>query len=445
MRVRNRAHRGGICLPDKICFPEILMPQKKSILTRLYLFLLGIGPGIFAIGYTIGTGSVTSMTVAGSSYGMQLLWVLALSCLFSYVLMEAYGRYYLVTGETALFAFRKHLKFGSLIAILIIVGITFGQWNSLMGILGISANAIVETLALFIPAIEGKEYWWVLIVAIIIIGSMYSLLWKGNYSVFEKMLLFFVTLMGLSFLLSLFVVLPDPAAIMKGFVPSIPQVEGGRMLVAAFVGTTMAAATFISRPLFIQGKGWTKDNLKEQQKDAFWAAVLIFIISSSIMAAAMGALYEKGMVVTKVLDMVHALEPVAGRFAIAIFFMGTLTAGLSSIFPILMIAPLMIADYQQGKLDMSSKQFKILTAVACLISLLVPIFGANPIQAQILSQVFNVFVLPLVIIGIIILTNKKELMGEQKAGFALNTGMGTALIFACIISYNGIIAIWEKI
>jgi Mn2+/Fe2+ NRAMP family transporter len=133
------------------------MPQNKSILTKLYQFLLGIGPGIFAIGYTIGTGSVTSMIVAGSSYGMQLLWVLALSCLFSWVLMEAYGRYYLVTGETALYSFRKRLKFGNLISILIIIGITFGQWNSLIGILGISANAIVETLVLFIPAIEGNE------------------------------------------------------------------------------------------------------------------------------------------------------------------------------------------------------------------------------------------------------------------------------------------------
>ena len=415
------------------------------MLKKLYRFLLGIGPGIFAIGYTIGTGSVTSMIVAGSSYGMQLLWVLALSCLFSWVLMEAYGRYYLVTGETALFAFRKHLKFGKLIAILIIIGITFGQWNSLIGILGISANAIVETLAMFIPSITGNEYWVVLIVAILIIGLMYALLWKGNYSIFEKILLFFVTLMGLSFFLSLFVVLPDLTEVMKGFVPSIPQVEGGRMLVAAFVGTTMAAATFISRPLFIQGKGWTKDNLKEQRKDALWAAILIFIISGSIMSVAMGAFYHEGKVVTKVLDMVYALEPIAGRFAIAIFFMGTLAAGLSSVFPILMIAPLMVADYQQGKLDTSSKQFKILTGIACLIGLAVPIFGANPIQAQILTQVFNVFILPLVIVGIITLINKKELMGEQKAGFALNLGMGLAMIFACIISYNGVIAIFENI
>ena len=421
------------------------MANKPTLLHRIYSFLLGIGPGIFAIGYTIGTGSVTAMIVAGSSYGMQLLWVLAFSCLFSGVLMEAYGRYYLVTGETALFAFRNRLRFGKGIALLIIAGITLGQWNSLIGILGISANAIIETLVLFIPAVAGQEYWWVLGVAILIITGMYALLWKGNYTIFEKILVVFVTLMGLSFLLSLFVILPEPAAIAQGFIPSIPQVEGGRMLVAAFVGTTMAAATFISRPLFIQGKGWTQNDLTAQRKDAIWAAVLIFIISSAIMSVAMGAFYHDGKVVTKVLDMVYALEPVAGRFAIAIFFMGTLAAGLSSVFPILMIAPLMIADYQQGKLDTSSNQFKVLTGIACIIGLAVPIFGANPIKAQILTQVFNVFVLPLVILGIILLLNRKQLMGEQRAGFALNTGMVLALVFACIISYNGVVAIMEQV
>lgn len=420
------------------------MNENKSILNKVLQFLLTIGPGIFAIGYTIGTGSVTSMIVAGSSYGMQLLWVLALSCLFSWVLMEAYGRYALVTGETALYAFRKRIKYGNIIAILIIAGITFGQWNSLIGILGISANAIFEVLALFIPSMKGQEYFWVLGIAIVVIGLMYLILWKGNYTVFEKILLFFVTLMGLSFLLSLFIIVPDGEEVLRGFIPSVPQVEGGKMLVAAFVGTTMAAATFISRPLFIQGKGWTNDNHKDQRKDAIWAAILIFVISSSVMAAAMGALYERGEPVTKVLDMVYALEPVAGRFAIAIFFLGTLTAGLSSVFPILMITPLMIADYQQGKLDTTSRQFKILTAIACVIGLAVPIFGANPIKAQILTQVFNVFVLPLVIIGIIILTNRKELMGEHKAGIGLNIGMALALIFACIISYNGAVAIIES-
>lgn len=412
---------------------------------KLLQYLQGIGPGIFAIGYTIGTGSVTAMVVAGSQYGMQLLWVLLLSCLFSWVLMEAYGRYYLVTGETALYSFKKHLKFGKAIGILIIAGITFGQWNSLIGILGISSNAIFETLALFIPALEGNEYLGILIIAITIISIMYTVLLKGSYNLFEKILIIFVSLMGLSFLLSFFVVLPPPKAVMAGLVPSIPQVEGGKMLVAAFVGTTMAAATFLSRPLFIQGKNWTKANLSDQRKDALWAAILIFFISTAIMAVAMGAFFNEGKVVTKVLDMVSTLEPIAGRFAIVIFFLGTMAAGLSSIFPILMIAPLLVADFQKGELDIKSTQFKVMTGIACLIGLTVPVLGVNPINAQILTQVFNVFVLPLVIIGMMILINKKDLMGEHKAGTLLNIGMGSALIFACIISYNGIIAILDKL
>lgn len=414
-------------------------------MNKLLQYLKGIGPGIFAIGYTIGTGSVTAMVVAGSQYGMQLLWVLLFSCLFSWVLMEAYGRYYLVTGETALYSFKKHLKFGRLIGILIIVGISFGQWNSLIGILGISSNAIFETFVLFFPSLAGSSYWGILTIAIIIIGIMYSVLLKGSYSLFENILIIFVSLMGISFLLSFFVVLPPPEAVIAGLVPSIPQVEGGRMLVAAFVGTTMAAATFLSRPLFIQGKNWTIKNLKDQQKDALWAAILIFMISGAIMAVAMAAFFQEGKSVTKVLDMVSTLEPIAGRFAIVIFFMGTMAAGLSSIFPILMIAPILIADYQKGQLDIKSKQFKILTGIACLIGLTVPVLGINPIDAQILTQVFNVFVLPLVIIGMMILINKKELMGEHKAGILLNIGMGSALLFACIISYNGILAIMANL
>jgi Mn2+/Fe2+ NRAMP family transporter len=82
----------------------------QNPLAKLWRLLLAIGPGIFAVGYTIGTGSVTSMAKAGSQFGMQLLWVLALSCLFSWVLMEAAGRFALVSGETAVHGCRRHLR-----------------------------------------------------------------------------------------------------------------------------------------------------------------------------------------------------------------------------------------------------------------------------------------------------------------------------------------------
>lgn len=403
--------------------------------------VLAFGSGIFAIGYTIGTGSVTSMIVAGSTYGMQLLWVLLISCVFSGLLMYAYGNYALISGETALFSFKKHIKGGKILAMLIIVGISFGQWNSLMGILGISANIIYEIFLIYFPQLEGFRYETVLIVAIVVIAIMYALLLVGKYTFFEKILVIFVTIMGLSFIVSLFMVYPLPMEVLQGLVPSVPKVEGGQMMVAAFVGTTMAAATFLSRPLFVKGKGWTIKNLNQQIKDAIIAACLVFIISASVMAVASGVLFHQGQPVTKVLDMVNTLEPVAGKFALTLFFFGTLSAGLSSIFPCLLIAPILVADYQSGELDTSSKQFRVITFFASMFALIVPIFGANPIEMQIVSQVFNVFVLPVVIVGILLLINNKKIMKGYNTGILVNLGLVIALMFACVISYNGVVAL----
>ena len=415
--------------------------NKKSLLKSVIAIILGFGPGIFAIGYTIGTGSVTSMIVAGSKFNMQLLWVLLLSCFFSGILMFAYGNYALLTGETALYGFKKHLKYGKLLAILIIVGITFGQWNSLMGILGISSNIIFEILALNFEGLRGYEYETVLITAIIIIAIFYLLMLVGKYTFFEKILVIFVTMMGLSFVLSLLFVQPLSFDVVKGLIPTIPDVPGGKMLVAAFVGTTMASATFLSRPLFVKGKGWTIKNLNQQKKDAITAAILIFVISGVIMAVAAGALFYDGKEVTHVLDMANTLEPGAGKWAVTIFFFGALSAGLSSIFPCLLIAPLLVADYQSGILDTNSRQFRIITAIACLVALIGPAFGANPIEIQILSQVFNVFVLPIVILGIILMLRSEKVMKDYKTSLGIYIGLYAALFFSLVISYNGIVAL----
>ena len=416
----------------------------NSPFKKLIALVIGFGPGIFAIGYTIGTGSVTSMTVAGSTYGMQLLWVLMLSCLFSGLLMFVYGNYTIITGESALFAFKKYIKGGKILAILIIVGITFGQWNSLMGILGISANILFEIFNIYFPQLADHKYGVVLGIAVTIIVVMYSLLLVGTYTFFEKILIIFVTIMGSSFIISLFMVHPLPKDVVMGFMPTIPKVAGGQMMIAAFVGTTMAAATFLSRPLFVLGKGWTLKDAQIQKKDAIMAAILVFIISGTIMAVACGALFYEGKPVVKVLDMAGTLEPIAGKFAVTLFFFGTLSAGLSSIFPCLLIAPILLADYQSGKIDTNSTQFRIVTAIASVVALIGTIAGSNPIEIQILSQVFNVFVLPLVILGIVLLINNEKLMNGYKTNYWINVGLGFAFMFACIISYNGVIALTDN-
>lgn len=413
----------------------------KSFIGRILAIILSFGPGIFAIGYTIGTGSVTSMIVAGSKYGMQLLWVLFLSCFFSGILIYVYGKFALFSGQTALYGFRKNIGYGKYLALFILIAVSFGQWGSLMGILTISSNIIFEILSLNFPGIAEQQYLLVLLIAVFIIGLFYGILLIGKYSFFEKLLIIFVSIMGFSFVISLFFVHPLPMDVVVGMLPSVPQEEGGYLLVAAFVGTTMAAATFLSRPLFIQGKGWTKADDKQQKNDAIVAAVLVFAISGAIMAVAHGALFVEGKTVSKVLDMASTLEPIAGKLAVSIFFFGTLSAGLSSIFPCLLIAPLLLADYQSGELDTKSNQFRIITLIACFAALIGPIVGGKPIQIQIISQVFNVFALPAVVLGIIILINKKGLMAGAEVGQFAKISLYVAFVFSLIISFTGILGL----
>ena len=81
--------------------------RNNSLRQKIILALSAVGPGLFLIGYNIGTGSVTTMAKTGAEHGMTLFWALVLSCIFTYVLMVAYGKVTLVSGRTALFNIKK--------------------------------------------------------------------------------------------------------------------------------------------------------------------------------------------------------------------------------------------------------------------------------------------------------------------------------------------------
>lgn len=414
----------------------------KSIMQILKRWIALVGPGLFCLGFTIGTGSVTTMVNSGGRYGLALLPVLAISAFFTWVMTEAYGRYGVVTGNTAIHGIKTTLKGGKIWAWALIAGLVVSQWISLSSILNIVSNTVSEVLMLCIPAIpHSASYWIIVVTAILIALTIWILLNKGNYSTFEKILSFLVTMMGFAFILSMFIKLPDPAAFKKGLEAiAINNADAG-LFIAAFVGTTMSSPTFVIRPLILKSKGWGRNERKLQTRDAIVSASLTFLISASIMIAAAGTLFANGIRIDRVLDMIYVLQPIAGRFAVALFVVGLLSAGLSSIFPIMMLAATLHSDYNHGELRTGTKPFKILTGISALIGLTIPILGYNPVITQIASQVTLVFVLPLVILSMILLINKKDVMGDARPGIVFNILMIVAMIFACIVSYTGVVAL----
>ena len=115
-----------------------------SLQKKVVLALSAVGPGLFLIGYNIGTGSVTTMAKTGAEHGMGLFWALVLSCIFTYVLMVAYGKVTLVSQKTALFNIKTEFKWGWLLSLYIIIALIIGELLALMGVMGIVAELTQE-------------------------------------------------------------------------------------------------------------------------------------------------------------------------------------------------------------------------------------------------------------------------------------------------------------
>ena len=234
---------------------------------------------------------------------------------------------------------------------------------------------------------------------------------------------------------------PDPVEVISGLIPSIPEAPGALLLMSGMVGTTMGVVIFVARSILVHEKGWTKDDLKQERKDAIISASLMFILSVSIMAAAAGTLHPLGLKVENAIDMVKLLEPLAGRFAISIFVAGIICAGLSSLFPIILLAPWFFADFRNKPRKMRSSGTRLLVLFAVSQGLVVPVFGGKPVMVMIVSQSLGAIVSPLALILLFLLYNKKKHMGEFSANMTTNIMLGIITVFTILMALAGVIGI----
>jgi len=412
----------------------------NSMLKKIGIFLAAIGPGLFLVGYNIGTGSVTTMASAGASHGMMLAWAVLLSCIFTYFLIVVFGRYTLVTGETALNSFKKH--FGNWSAVFVLVVLVFTEMVSSVGVMAIVTEVANEWTKPLTSSGEGFSTIWL---TIVFAGLIVYLLFSGQYQSVEKILAIFVAIMGICFILTSFMVIPEPSAVIKGLIPNIPDTANAGLVVAGMIGTTMGGVLFVARSITVKEKNWSIKDLHLEKFDAKVSAIVMFVLSAAIMAAAAGTLHPQGISVESAVDMVKTLEPLAGRFAISIFVAGIICAGLSSLIPHYMLVPLLLADYEDEKLNLKKWRNRGIILFYATLGLVVPIFGGRPVVVLIASQALTLVVTPLVLLLMMILQNRENLMGEHKATPFTNGLLVVAIIFTTVMSVIGLIGIWEII
>jgi manganese transport protein len=405
----------------------------------LALFL----PGIFLLGFNIGTGSVTAMAKAGATYGMSLLWTIVASCLATYFMICIYGKYTLVTGETALQAFRKHIHPG--VGIFFIVALTAAVCGSVMGVMGIVAEICSEWSKTMIEGGIAPIYF-----AAFFITLVYFIFWNGKTQFFERSLAVIVAIMAACFLLNFFLMMPPPLEIIKGMIPNLPDVpadagKGPFLVIASMVGTTVFSGLFIIRTTLVKEAGWTIKDVKQQRNDAIVSVTLMFVISTSIMAAAAGTLYVAGEGLSKASEMITLLEPLAGKLATSIFALGIVAAGVSSQFPNVLMLPWLLCDYNNTGREMTLPRYRIMVFFISLLGLVVPIFNARPVLVMIVSQALSSVLLPMTVGCILYLGNRKDLLKEHANKLGANIILIAILIFSIINSSTAIKGVFERI
>lgn len=381
------------------------------------------------------------MAKAGADYGMSLLWTIVASCLCTFFMINLYGRYTLVTGETALQAFRKHIH--PAVGIYFISALALGVCGSVMGVMGIISEVCFEWSKTVVDGGISPIYF-----AAFFSILVFLIFWNGKTEIFERSLAVIVAIMGLSFLINFFIMMPPPTDILRGLLPRLPKTvsdpsSGPFLVIASMVGTTVFSGLFIIRTTLVKEAGWGLEDEKAQRNDAVFAVVLMFVISAAVMAAAAGTLYTKSIGLSKVSQMISLLEPLAGPLATSIFAVGIVSAGVSSQFPNVLMLPWLICDYMGSERDMTLPKYRVMVFIISLLGLVVPFFGARPVVVMIVSQAFNAIILPATVACIFYLSNRKDLMGAFKNSLTSNIILTVILLFSLFTSLIGIKGLWQ--
>ncbi len=401
-------------------------------MSRFKRVIISVLPGIFLIGYNIGTGSITAMSKAGASFGTSLLWTVLLSCIITFYLLDRFSFYTIVTGETVIRGIKKHIH--PSISWFLTTSLVIVILAAILGLMGILSDTVFEGIALY-SGVEISNVLIVIVLGILVFGILIS----GTNKTFENVMAVIVGIMSLAFIITVIYLHPSISSLVKGLKPTIPEEAGGSdnssfAVIAGMTGTTVSSVVFIIRSLLVKEAGWTLKDMKSQRIDAANSAFFMFLISAAVMIVASETLFSEGIRVNNVPELLPILEPLAGRFAVVLMIIGIAAAGLSSLLPNILAMSWLVKDYQ-GNENPLKKPKNWIIFVFVLYCTLGTVFAIKPIFLMLLSQACLAVLLPVTTISMAVLLHSGKVMGEHKLK------LFETIIWLAIIAYS----IWMSV
>ena len=401
----------------------------QSRVTRLIKLL---GPGIIAVLSWLGAGDLITSSVAGANYGYAMMWVLAVSLLLRYLIVNIIARFQLCNnqGMTILQGYAQlHPVFAWF---MLAYALLMGHLMNAYMIKG-AGEALAMLLRIDYP----------LLCSMAVVLAVWMLVGRNIYAMIEGVMKVLLAVMTLAFLALALMSGPDVAGIVKGTIGfSIPADEGvhGALLVAvSVIGAVAGSVANFVHPYVMRQKGWVGPEHKRiQRNDLLFAVFVGIVINLAIWIVGAEILRPNGIEVKTLGDLGKALEMFFGPIGWYIFFIGVFATLFASISGKTTAFPMLITDaFQHVRPERRERYGKAfhkdpMHKWFMLFILVTPLIWSIPgmpdfVTLTIGVSALNIIGLPVISLGLLIMSNQKSLLSKE---YRNNLFENVALAFA---------------
>jgi NRAMP (natural resistance-associated macrophage protein)-like metal ion transporter len=377
----------------------------RGLRHRLTLLLAVVGPGLITSNVDNDAGGISVYTQAGAQYGYALLWSLIPMTIALYVTEEMCARMGVITGKGLSDLIREEFGFRSTFFVMV-TGFFVDLANVVAEFAGIAAAMQIFHVSKYISVPIAAVLVWVLVL-------------RGTYRQVEVIFLA-ACVLYLSYVVSAIFAKPDwLEAARNTVIPSLHFNAGYLVMLTGLVGTTIAPWQFFYLQASFVEKKVSARQYPQARADVLIGSISCMVVVFFIIVCTAATLYVTGQRnISDAAEAAKALIPLAGKWAGTLFAFGLLNASLfaASILPLSTAHVICEGlgfeagiDHKFNEAPIFYWLYTILIAVGAGIVLLP---NAPLWKILIFSQVGNGVWLPVVVIFILLLVNRRDLMGE---------------------------------
>ncbi len=379
--------------------------RTRTMRRRLLLFLAVVGPGVITSNVDNDAGGISVYSQAGAQFGYLLLWSIIPMTIALYVTEEMCARMGVITGKGLSDLIREEFGFRPTF-FLILAGFVVDMGNVAAEFAGVAASCQIFHISKYIAVPVAAIVVWILVM-------------RGTYRQVEKIFLI-ACLFYATYIFSAVLAKPDWLTAAKyTVIPSVHLNAGYLLMLTALVGTTIAPWQFFYMQASFVEKRVGKKQYPQARADVLIGSISCMVVVFFIIVCTGATLYVHGhRNIVDAGDAAQALVPLAGRWAALLFAFGLLNASLfaASILPLSTAHVICEGMGFEAGIDHKFKEapifYGLYTAMIVIGAAVILIPHAPLERILILSQVGNGIWLPIVLIFMLLLVNRRDLMGD---------------------------------